>query len=208
MRASKRILMLHTDIRRFYGSTKMLLKILSSMMGTPVKRLSPPQKLPVFAVEGDAEAGGNGHDDDDNELNADGEGHPELPGELADAAKEAGTAAVEAAKMPDEPPPIDPNSAIDGAIAAHDDDSDNDGDEDEKDEGKGPSSNYQTALDLAKKGKENNPRLGIVYSDDDLLDYVKNIYRVLLTRGIRGTFVYVVDPHLRDYLRPFFSGKN
>jgi hypothetical protein len=134
MRASKRILMLHTDIRRFYGSTKMLLKILSSMMGTPVKRLSPPQKLPVFAVEGDAEAGGNGHDDDDNELNADGEGHPELPGELADAAKEAGTAAVEAAKMPDEPPPIDPNSAIDGAIAAHDDDSDNDGDEDEKDE--------------------------------------------------------------------------
>ena len=57
-----------------------------------------------------------------------------------------------------------------------------------------------------KKGKENNPRLGIVYSDDDLLDYVKNIYRVLLTRGIRGTFVYVVDPHLREYLRPFFSG--
>ena len=57
-----------------------------------------------------------------------------------------------------------------------------------------------------KKGKENNPRLGIVYTDDDLLDYVKNIYRVLLTRGIKGTFVYVVDPHLREYLRPFFSG--
>jgi len=56
-----------------------------------------------------------------------------------------------------------------------------------------------------KKGKENNPRLGIVYSDEDLLDYVKNIYRVLLTRGIRGTFVYVVDPALREYLRPFFS---
>ena len=37
-------------------------------------------------------------------------------------------------RCPDEPPPIDPNSAIDGAIAAHDDDSDNDGDEDEKDE--------------------------------------------------------------------------
>lgn len=56
-----------------------------------------------------------------------------------------------------------------------------------------------------KKGKENNPRLGVVYSDDDLLEYVKNIYRVLLTRGIRGTFVYVVDPHLRAYLRPFFT---
>jgi DUF2075 family protein len=48
-------------------------------------------------------------------------------------------------------------------------------------------------------------RLRTVYSDEDLLDYVKNIYRVLLTRGIRGTFVYVVDPHLREYLRPFFS---
>ncbi len=50
-----------------------------------------------------------------------------------------------------------------------------------------------------KKGKENNPRLGIVYSDEDLLDYVKNIYRVLLTRGIRGTYVYVVDPALRRH---------
>lgn len=57
-----------------------------------------------------------------------------------------------------------------------------------------------------KKGKENNPRLGIVYTDDDLLDYVKNIYRVLLTRGIKGTFVYVVDRPLREYLRPYFDG--
>ena len=57
-----------------------------------------------------------------------------------------------------------------------------------------------------KKGKENNPRLGIVYSDDDLLDYVKNIYRVLLTRGIRGTYVYVVDEALRDHLRPLLGG--
>jgi DUF2075 family protein/predicted GIY-YIG superfamily endonuclease len=52
-----------------------------------------------------------------------------------------------------------------------------------------------------KKGKENNPRLGIFYSDDDLLRYVRNIYSVLLTRGMRGTFVYVCDPALRDYLR-------
>jgi hypothetical protein len=51
-----------------------------------------------------------------------------------------------------------------------------------------------------KKGKENNPRLGIVYSDEDLLEYVVNIYRVLLTRGIRGTYIYVVDPDLRAYL--------
>lgn len=54
-----------------------------------------------------------------------------------------------------------------------------------------------------KKGKENNPVLGKSYSDDDLLRFVRNIYTVLLTRGIRGTYVYVCDPALRAYLRDF-----
>lgn len=54
-----------------------------------------------------------------------------------------------------------------------------------------------------KKGKENNPKLGIVYTDDDLLRYIANIYAVLMTRGIRGTYVYVCDEHLRDYLSKF-----
>lgn len=53
------------------------------------------------------------------------------------------------------------------------------------------------------KGKENNPRLGIVYTDDDLLQFVLNIYAVLLTRGILGTYVYVCDEHLRNYLAHF-----
>lgn len=55
-----------------------------------------------------------------------------------------------------------------------------------------------------KKGRENNPKRGIVYSDDDLLEYVRNIYTVLLTRGIRGTYVYVCDEPLRAYLRRYF----
>lgn len=54
-----------------------------------------------------------------------------------------------------------------------------------------------------KKGKENNPVLGKVYTDDDLLRFIRNIYAVLLTRGIRGTYVYVCDPALRAYLRAF-----
>lgn len=53
------------------------------------------------------------------------------------------------------------------------------------------------------KGKENNPRLGIVYTDEDLLRFVSNIYGVLLTRGILGTYLYVCDPGLRDYLSRF-----
>lgn len=51
-----------------------------------------------------------------------------------------------------------------------------------------------------KKGKENNPTLGKTYSDDDLLRYICNVYAVLLTRGIRGTYVYACDPGLRNRL--------
>jgi DUF2075 family protein len=50
------------------------------------------------------------------------------------------------------------------------------------------------------KGKENNPTLGIFYTDEDLRKYVLNVYRVLLTRGIRGTYVHITNPLLRSYL--------
>lgn len=53
------------------------------------------------------------------------------------------------------------------------------------------------------RGKENNRRRGIVYGDDDLLEFIRNIYGVLLTRGICGTYVYACDPALREYLREF-----
>jgi len=54
-----------------------------------------------------------------------------------------------------------------------------------------------------KKGMENNPRLGITYSDEDLRRLVANVYAVLLTRGVRGTYLYTVDPALRRHLRQF-----
>lgn len=52
------------------------------------------------------------------------------------------------------------------------------------------------------KGKQNNPDK--VFTDDELLDFVANIYRVLLTRGILGTYIYVVDPSLRKHLAHYF----
>jgi DUF2075 family protein len=55
-----------------------------------------------------------------------------------------------------------------------------------------------------KKGQENNRVLGIQYSDEDLLRYITNIYGVLLTRGIRGTYVHVCDSELRRNLEKFF----
>jgi DUF2075 family protein len=68
---------------------------------------------------------------------------------------------------------------------------------------------HELRLDRANyfdtKGKENNEARGIRYTDADLLRFVANIYSVLLTRGIRGTYVYVCDPALREHLRPLFS---
>ena len=42
-------------------------------------------------------------------------------------------------------------------------------------------------------------------TQEELTRYIKNIYYVLLTRGIYGTHVYVADPVLRDYFRRFAS---
>jgi DUF2075 family protein len=55
------------------------------------------------------------------------------------------------------------------------------------------------------QGMKNNAKRGITYSDEDILRFVQNIYAVLLTRGIRGTFVYVCDDAMREYMRPYFD---
>ena len=49
--------------------------------------------------------------------------------------------------------------------------------------------------------------LGKAVGDDleSLRTYILNIYATLLTRGIRGVLVYVCDPDLREYLRPYFQ---
>jgi hypothetical protein len=66
--------------------------------------------------------------------------------------------------------------------------------------------NFDRANYFDKKGRENNRKLGIDYTDEDILAYVIKVCVVLLTRGVKGTFVYVCDPGLRAYLRRFFGG--
>ncbi|MGH3474588.1 MAG: DNA/RNA helicase domain-containing protein [Aeromicrobium sp.] len=56
-----------------------------------------------------------------------------------------------------------------------------------------------------KAGKRSNKMLGLDVTDEMLQTYIINIYRVLLTRGIRGTYVYVCDDDLRDYLAEFIA---
>ena len=41
-------------------------------------------------------------------------------------------------------------------------------------------------------------------SDTDMLSYVINIYKTLMTRGILGTYIYVCHDGLREYLRGYF----
>ena len=59
-----------------------------------------------------------------------------------------------------------------------------------------------------KKMYKENKKLALELSDD----IIKNTYRVLLTRGIRGCYVYCVDKQLNNYFKEkinvFFTNKN
>ena len=41
-------------------------------------------------------------------------------------------------------------------------------------------------------------------SDEELLDYLLNIYRTMMARGMLGTYIYVCDEGLRKYLKRYF----
>ncbi|MDO4960600.1 MAG: DUF2075 domain-containing protein [Eubacteriales bacterium] len=43
---------------------------------------------------------------------------------------------------------------------------------------------------------------------DELLSYITNIYYVLMTRGIKGTYLYVCDKELREYMSQYVEVEN
>jgi DUF2075 family protein len=55
-----------------------------------------------------------------------------------------------------------------------------------------------------RTGKRNNAMAGRDTTDDMLLEFITNIYYVMMTRGIHGTYIHVVDPGLREYLGRYF----
>jgi len=65
---------------------------------------------------------------------------------------------------------------------------------------------------LVDKDKYKDKKGKFALNDPEQLKiYIKNIYKVLLTRGIKGTYVYVCDEALRDYFKQFivtFNDKN
>lgn len=42
-------------------------------------------------------------------------------------------------------------------------------------------------------------------TDAELLEYIKNIYYVLMTRGIEGTYLYICNPELKEYFSKFID---
>ncbi|MDX8553108.1 DUF2075 domain-containing protein [Tenacibaculum sp. 1B UA] len=48
-----------------------------------------------------------------------------------------------------------------------------------------------------KNGKQS------IKSKDELKSFILNIYKTIMLRGIKGTYVYVCDPHLRKYFESF-----
>lgn len=59
--------------------------------------------------------------------------------------------------------------------------------------------NKRIAVDKSKYC-DRNGHAGVT-DPNELERYIKNIYRTLLTRGIKGTYVYIVDENLRTYFK-------
>lgn len=70
----------------------------------------------------------------------------------------------------------------------------------------GPDMKYDAVLDRPRVDRgsyhDTNGKNGT--TEEELLGYLRNIYYVLLTRGIESTHIYVCDLELRDYFRRFF----
>lgn len=60
-------------------------------------------------------------------------------------------------------------------------------------------------IEVIKKNYHDNLGKAVGKNAEALRKYVLNIYFTMMTRGIHGAFVYVCDPDLREYLRPFMQ---
>ena len=43
-----------------------------------------------------------------------------------------------------------------------------------------------------------------ILNDEELVKFVENIYYILLTRGLKGTFIYVRNNEMKKYLKKYF----
>ena len=63
-------------------------------------------------------------------------------------------------------------------------------------------------IEVIKKNYKDSLGKAVGNDEEALRKYIINIYATLLTRGIHGALVYVCDPDLREYLRPYMQCDN
>ncbi|WP_035764758.1 DUF2075 domain-containing protein [Butyrivibrio sp. NC2002] len=69
----------------------------------------------------------------------------------------------------------------------------------------GPEIRYDKELETIVIDKSNYyDNLGKTKDINELKGYIQNIYVTLMTRGIKGTYIYACDPGLRNYLKKYF----
>lgn len=50
-----------------------------------------------------------------------------------------------------------------------------------------------------------DPAKDVNLTNEEMLNYIINTYKVLMTRGILGTYIYVCDKNLKEYLKAFID---
>jgi len=48
---------------------------------------------------------------------------------------------------------------------------------------------------------ENSKKINLEQSEDLMQQIIKNTYRTLMTRGMKGCYVFVVDKQLKEYIK-------
>ena len=61
---------------------------------------------------------------------------------------------------------------------------------------------------LIKKIRRIDKNGKITASYEELKEYITNVYYVLMTRGIKGTYLYVCDDELREYFSKYIEEEN
>ena len=60
-------------------------------------------------------------------------------------------------------------------------------------------------IEIVKANYNDSKGKSGIHNDEELMKYIINIYKVLLTRGIKGTYLYVCNQALKEHLSKFIT---
>ncbi|HLB59917.1 MAG TPA: DNA/RNA helicase domain-containing protein, partial [Bdellovibrionota bacterium] len=59
---------------------------------------------------------------------------------------------------------------------------------------------------IANRSESEDPQVTRKSSDAEFASYVRNVYRVLFTRGMKGCYVYFLDETTKQYFKERMNG--